>query len=476
MPRIKRDVRARRALLRQRLQRLIAHDSPGTATLDVEIDELLEEILEDDLVPQPAPVWDDDRDEDDRIVVTGIGLVTPLGIGLDAFWNGLVEGRSGVARVTLCDPGDAASRIAAEVKGFEPRDYMDAREARRVSRASQFAVATATMALADSGFVVDDDNRHEVGALIANGSSAPPETEAAGRTLVERGPGRINPFYITSSLPNMPSCQVAIQLGLLGYNTAIATACAASSQAIGEAAEVIRRGDATVMLAGGTEAPICQMTLGSFCAIRALSTRNDEPERASRPFDAQRDGFVLAEGAGVLVLERMSDARRRGAHIYAEIFGYASTCDAYHVTAPHPEGDGAARAMIRALARARISPQQVDYINAHATSTLAGDVAETLAIKRAFGEYANSVAISSTKSMTGHLTSAAGAVEAAATILALKYGVIPPTINYEQPDPDCDLDYVPNTARRAAIEIAMSNSFGFGGINGVLVFRKPTAL
>jgi 3-oxoacyl-[acyl-carrier-protein] synthase II len=273
----------------------------------------------------------------------------------------------------------------------------------------------------------------------------------------------------------MPSCQVAIQLGLLGYNTAIATACAASAQAIGEAAEVIRRGDATVMLAGGTEAPICQLTLASFCAIRALSTRNNDPEGASRPFDKTRDGFVLGEGAGVLVLEQLSHARRRGARIYAEIIGYTSTCDAYHVTAPDPEGDGAARAIIRALARAQISPQQVDYINAHATSTSVGDVAETLAIKRAFGEYASSVPISSTKSMIGHLTSAAGVVEAAVSILALKHGVIPPTINYEYPDPACDLDYVPNRARPAALQIAMSNSFGFGGINGVLVFRRPEA-
>jgi 3-oxoacyl-[acyl-carrier-protein] synthase II len=324
--------------------------------------------------------------------------------------------------------------------------------------------------------VVDAGNRHEIGALIANGSSSPPDTELAARMLIERGFSKVNPFYITSSLPNMPSCQVAIQLGLLGYNTAIATACAASSQSIGEAAEVIRRGDADVMLAGGTEAPICQMTLASFCAIRALSTRNAEPERASRPFDATRDGFVLAEGAGVLVLERLSHARRRGARIYAEITGYASTCDAYHVTAPHPEGDGAARAITRALARAQISPQQVDYINAHATSTPAGDVAETLAIKQSFGEYAYSVPISSTKSMTGHLTSAAGAVEAAAAILALKHGVIPPTINYEHPDSACDLDYVPNIARKATMQVAVSNSFGFGGINAVLVFRKPAGV
>lgn len=473
MGRMASDVRVRRDLLRQHLQQLIEQDTPGTTTIDAQIEDLLHDILEEDLAPLPVPIWNDDRDEDQRIVVTGMGLLTPLGIGIDSFWNGLVEGRSGVGPITLCDPGESPVRIAAEVSGFDPRDYLEAKEARRISRASQFAVAAARMALADSGLVVDASNRYDVGALIANGSSSPPDTELAARTLIERGFSKVNPFYITGSLPNMPSCQVAIQLGLLGYNTAIATACAASTQSIGEAAEVIRRGDAEVMLAGGTEAPICQLTLASFCAIRALSTRNAEPQRASRPFDATRDGFVLAEGAGVLVLERLSHARRRGAQIYAEINGYASTCDAYHVTAPHPTGDGAARAITRALARARIGPQQVDYINAHATSTPTGDVAETLAIKQAFGEYAASVPISSTKSMTGHLTSAAGAVEAAAVILALKHGIIPPTINYEHPDPACDLDYVPNTARKAALEVAVSNSFGFGGINAVLVFKKP---
>jgi 3-oxoacyl-[acyl-carrier-protein] synthase II len=469
---------ARRELLRDRLIQLAAtRDATDLDALARQIDVLLEEAFDkDELVAQPMPAWPDQRREDERIVVTGMGLVTPLGIGIGPFWNGLVEGRSGVRRITLCDPGDSPSRIAAEAPEFEPRDYIEAKEARRLSRASQFAVAAARMALADSGFVVDDGNRYDVGALIGNGSSSPPDTENVMRTLIGRGFPKVNPFYITSSLPNMPSCQVAIQLGLLGYNTAIATACAASSQAIGEAAEVIRRGDATVMLAGGTEAPICQLTLASFSAIRALSTRNDAPEGASRPFDRTRDGFVLAEGAGVLVLEQLSHARRRGARIYAELIGYGSTCDAYHVTAPHPDGAGAARAMIRALARARISPQQVDYINAHATSTPTGDLAETLAIKRAFGEYATSVPISATKSMIGHLTSAAGAVEAAATILALNHGVIPPTINYEHPDPECDLDYVPNQARPAALQIAMSNSFGFGGINGVLVFRKPEAV
>ena len=465
------DTQQRRTMLRQRLLALTA--LPDSLTIERQIDALLNEIALDDLDPLPAraPVehWNDDQ----RVVVTGMGLVTPLGIGIEQFWPALTAGTSGIRQITRCDPGDLPSRIAGEVPDFNPTDFLDAKEARRVSRASQFAVAAARMALADARFTIDAGNRYEVGALIGNGSTSPPDTEAAAHTLFEKGYTRLNPFYITSALPNMPSCQVAIQLGLMGYNTTISTACAASAQAIGEAAEVIRRGDATMMLAGGAEAPICQFTLASFSAARALSTNNHEPERASRPFDGKRDGFVIAEGAGVLVLEQLAHARRRGATIYAELIGYASTCDAFHVTAPHPEGDGAARAMIKAMARARISPQQVDYINAHATSTIAGDLAETLAIKRAFGEYASSVPISAAKSMLGHLTSAAGVVEAAASILALRDGIIPPTINLETPDPQCDLDYVPNVARHAPLQIVMSNSFGFGGVNAVLVFQKP---
>ena len=467
----------RRDMIRGRLQGLAAIRASGDAALiESQIEELLEEILIDEPIAEPSALRLDEGDEDQRVVITGMGVLTPLGIGLAQFWEGIAAGSSGVGPLTVCDPEDSPVRIAAEVKGFDAREYMEAKEARRISRASQFAVAAARMALSDSGLVVDAANRHDIGALIANGSTSPPDTEAAARTLFERGAGKVNPFYITSALPNMPSCQVAIQLGLLGYNTAIATACAASAQAIGEAAEVIRRGDALAMLAGGTEAPICRLTLASFAAIRALSTRNHDPAGASRPFDRGRDGFVLGEGAGVLVLEQLSHARRRGARIYAELIGYAASCDAYHVTAPHPDGDGAARAMIRAMARARISPQQVDYINAHATGTPAGDVAETLAIKRALGEYAPSVPISATKSMIGHLTSAAGAVEATATILALNHGLIPPTINLDDPDPQCDLDYVPNQARPAALEIALSNSFGFGGVNGVLVLRRFAAV
>lgn len=471
---ISHDPSVRRDRLREQLLSLVAERGALTDSdaIALKVDQLLAEVFEDDPVLQPEPMLIDQGDEDGRVVITGIGVVTPLGIGLDAFWQGLSAGRSGVGPVTLCDPGDAPATIAAEVSGFDVRDYMDMKEARRISRASQFAVAAARMALDDARLSIDDTNRYDTGALIACGTTSPPDTEAAAKTLFERGSGRINPFYITSSLPNMPSCQVAIQLGLMGYNTAIATACAASAQAIGEAAEVIRRGDATIMLAGGTEAPICRLTLASFGAIRALSTRNHDPAAASRPFDAERDGFVLGEGAGVLVLEPLAHARRRGARIYAEVAGYASTCDAHHVTAPHPAGDGAARAIVRALARARITPQQVDYINAHATGTPVGDVAETQAIKTSFGEYAYSVPISATKSMIGHLTSAAGAVEAAATLLAMRHQFIPPTINLTSPDPQCDLDYVPNQGRPAALEIAMSNSFGFGGINGVLVLRR----
>jgi 3-oxoacyl-[acyl-carrier-protein] synthase II len=422
---------------------------------------------------QPESKWPDKCNEDERIVVTGMGLVTPLGIGIGPFWNGLVEGRSGIHRVTFDKPSDLPYAIAAEVPEFDPQRYMEAKEARRLSRASQFAVAAARMALEDSRLVVDDENRYDVGTLIANSATSPPEIEITTRTFFERGSAKINPFLFGASLPNMPASQVAIQLGLLGHSSMIGTACAASSQAIGEAAEVIRRGDAEVMLAGGSEATICRLTLACFHSMRALSTRNEDPESASRPFDRTRDGFVLGEGAGVFVLERLSAARRRGARIYAEIVGYASASDAYHITAPHPDGDGAARAMTRALARARVQPQQVDYINAHATSTPAGDLAETLAIKRALGEHAHRVPISATKSMIGHLTSAAGAVEAAATILALQHSIIPPTINYEYADPACDLDYVPNRARHAALQVAMSNSFGFGGVNSVLVFQRP---
>lgn len=462
-----------RDLLLQRLQSLLVTHGVVPETLSAQIEALLEEVLEDkDLLPEPHMLPVDGKDEDQRIVVTGMGLVTPFGLGRDVFWQGLSSGTSAVKPISLCDTDSFQTRIAGEVTDFDPRQFMDVKEARRMSRASQFAVASAKMALEDAKLSIDEGNRYRIGTLVGCGSSSMPDVEAAARTMLQKGKDRVSPLSIPASLPNMPTSQVAIHLGIYGYTTSISTACAASSQAIGEAAAVIRRGDADIMFAGGTEAPITQLSLACFNAMRALSTRNEEPTRASRPFDSARDGFVPGEGAGMLVLERLSSARRRGAHIYAELIGYGTTCDAYHVTAPDPEGAGAARALRLALADAEIGPQQVDYINAHATSTLLGDISETKAIKRVFDEYAYSVPVSASKSMIGHLTGAAGVVEASATILALKHGLIPPTINLDEPDPECDLDYVPHTARPAHLEIALSNSFGFGGVNAVLVFRK----
>lgn len=441
-----------RGVLRQRLASLGLHG----AALDAAYDATAAHVDPDDL----------------RIVVTGLGVAAPLGVGVDVFWARMCAGESGVGPVQGLDIGDAAVRIAAQVPNFVPQDYMDAKEARRISRASQFAVAAARMAVADAKLDINDDNRHRIGAMIADGSSSAIDTEQAVETIMTRGAAKVNPFYITLSLPNMPSCQVSIQLGLTGFNTTIATACAASTQSIGEAAQVLLRGDADVMLAGGSEAPIAKLGLASFAAARALSMRNDEPTRASRPFDANRDGFVLGEGAGILVLERLSHAKRRGAHIVAELLGYGSTSDAYHVTSPHPEGRGAIRAMQLAIANAQLTIDDIDHINAHATSTHIGDVVETAAIKHVFGDRAYQIPITASKSMIGHLTAAAGAVEAVATVLTLRDQRIPPTINLEQPDPQCDLDYVPNATRSAPVQVALSNSFGFGGINAVIVLRR----
>ncbi len=462
----------RRAMLRSELLGLVREQVTDEA-IESQIETLLAEILADDPMVEPQPVVVDQQPPDQRIVVTGIGVVSPFGVGLEPFWSGLTAGRSAIGRITFFDPSSYPCQIAGQANDFQPQVFMDTKEARRMSRASQMAVAAARMAVEHARLPLERMDCDEVGVLIASGTTSMPDVEQAAVTLLQRGGMKISPFFIPAALPNMPASQVAIQLGLRGYTTAICTACAAGAQAIGEAAEVIRRGDAEVMLAGGTEAPITALSLGAFCVLRALSTRsNDEPARASRPFDALRDGFVPGEGAAVLVLERLSSAQQRGAPILAELIGYGVSADAYHVTAPDPDGEGAALAMRRALHHARISPQQVDYINAHATSTPAGDIAETRAIKQVFGEYAYSVPISSIKSMIGHLTGAAGAVEAAATILALHHGVIPPTINLEHPDPECDLDYVPNVARSSALQVAISNSFGFGGVNAVLVFRK----
>ncbi len=450
---------------------------PDDVVLPPPLEQQLEAIVEDVIgaapLVEPLVELRDDEGADQRVVVTGMGVVSPVGLDLQSFWDNISAGRSGIDRFTLIPNYRAyPSQIGGEVKGFEPHNYMDFKEARRMSRMSQFGVAAARMALDDSGLTLEQRN-HEAAVVMGCGSTAFPEIEQTMRIMLEKGGSKVSPFFIPSALPNMPACQIAIQLGLRGANSTIATACAASSQAIGEGAQLLLRGDAEIVLAGGAEAPICELTLAAFCAMRALSTtRNHDPQVASRPFDAQRDGFVAGEGAAVLVLETLAHARARGAHIYAELLGYGASADAYHVTAPDPVGQGAARAMQRAMRSAGVTPQQVDYINAHATSTPAGDAAETLAIKAALGEYASTVAISSTKSMIGHLTGAAGAVEAVATIMGLKHGLIPPTINYETRDPACDLDYVPNVARPAPIQIALSNSFGFGGQNATLVFRK----
>jgi 3-oxoacyl-[acyl-carrier-protein] synthase II len=410
------------------------------------------------------------REVTQRVVVTGMGAITSFGLTVEALWNGLAAGRSGIGPITLCTTEGYPTKIAGEVRGFEPRDFMDFKEARRMSRASQFAVAAARLALADACLdpaTLPDD----AGVVIGTGNSSFPDLEQATRTMIAKGGMRISPFAMPAVLPSMSGGQIALQLGVRGYNSTISTACAAGTQAIGEAAEILRRGDASIVLAGGTEAPMCELGLAGFCVMRAMSTRNDEPEKASRPFDAQRDGFVPGEGSAMLVLETLAAARARGARIYAEILGHGVSSDAYHVTAVPPDAGGAYRAMTSAIRNARICPEEVDYINAHGTATPQNDIGETVGIKRVFGERAYQIPISSTKSMTGHCLGAAGAIEAVATIRAIGASLIPPTINLDNPDPACDLDYVPHVARPATIRVAMSNSFGFGGQNATLVIE-----
>lgn len=409
-----------------------------------------------------------------RVVVTGMGALTPLGLTVDEFWQGLISGRSGIATFTSFDPSDYPCTYGGEVRDFDPRDYIDRREARRMGRFTQLAVAGAKMALEDAGLDLSAEDPDRMGVLLGNGGNGSfPDTESASKILHTRGGMRITPLYLPIELPNMAPAQVSLTFGLKGYSSTVVTACAAASQAIGEAAEVVRRGAADVMVTGGTEAGICKFGLAAFCVIRALSTSyGDTPEKSSRPFDAKRDGFVPSEGAGILVLEELEHARARGARIYAEMAGYGCSSDAHHVVAPDPEGDGAARAMRWALEDAGARPDEVDYINAHGTSTPLNDVMETKAIKQIFGEYAYRVPISSTKSMIGHLLGAAGGVEAIAAIKSIETGIIHPTINHEEPDPDCDLDYVPNEARKADVRTVLSNSFGFGGQNTCLVFRR----
>lgn len=407
-----------------------------------------------------------------RVVITGVGAITPLGQSAGEFWDNLVAGRSGVGPMTLCDTTDYPVKIAAEVKDWRPEAVLDRREARRMARFSQFAVAAAMQAVQDARIDLDHEDRTRVGVQLGNGNGGYPNIEDAVRTIVARGGMRMDPLFMPKSLPNMAASQISLQLGLKGTTGTTVTACAAGTQAIGEAADLIRLGRADVILSGGAEAGISQLGLAAFAVMRAMSTRNDEPERASRPFDRERDGFVPAEGAAVFLLESLQHAQARRARVLAEVAGYAACADAHHIVMPDERGEGAARAMRLALADADVLPEQVDYINAHGTSTPLNDASETAAIKSAFGEQAYAIPISSTKSMIGHSFGASGALETLACIKTLETGVIHPTINLDYPDPACDLDYVPNTARQAEVRIVLNNSFGFGGQNACLVLRR----
>ena len=412
-----------------------------------------------------------------RVAITGVGVVSPIGKTKEDFWNSIINGKSGAAKLAAFDSTHFSSHIAAEVKDFDPLSYgINPKELKRMDRFVQLAVCAAKMAVADARLDLDKEDRNRIGVYVGSGIGGLHTIEeqvlAFFQRGPEKGPSKMSPFLIPMLIVNMASGMTSIILGLKGPNSAVATACATSNHAIGDAFRVIERGDADVMVAGGAEGATTRMGFGGFCALRALSTRNDDPEHASRPFDKERDGFVMGEGSGIVVLEELEHAKNRKATIYAEIIGYGLTGDAYHMTAPDPEGDGAARCMKAAIESAGLSPEDVDYINAHGTSTQLNDKIETLAIKKVFGRHAYKLAVSSTKSMTGHLLGAAGGVELIATVLGIKESIIPPTINYEFPDPECDLDYVPNKARKKPINVAMSNSLGFGGHNAALVVRK----
>ena len=405
-------------------------------------------------------------------MVTGVGLVSPLGIGTEPTWKGLLAGQSGAATITLFDPSQHSTRFAAEVKGFDPLNWVEKKEVKKMDRFIQFAVAAADFAVKDSGIAVTPENADMVGVYIGSGIGGFRTIEDAHTDLMTGGPRRISPFFIPAAIVNLASGWVSIRTGAKGPNSATCTACTTSAHALGDSYRLIQRGDADVMIAGGSEAAITPLGTGGFCAMRALSTRNDEPARASRPFDAQRDGFVMGEGSGILILEELETARRRGARVYCEIVGYGMSADAYHISAPSETGAGAVSVMKKALKDAGLQPTDVDYINVHGTSTPQGDKVEVIAIKDVFGDHARKVAISSTKSMTGHLLGAAGGLEAGISALTLRDQVIAPTINYENPDPECDLDFVPNTARKAPVRHVLSNSFGFGGTNGALLFKR----
>ena len=407
-----------------------------------------------------------------RVVITGIGLVSSLGIGTQATWDGLLAGTSGVGRVTRFDVSAFAAQIAAEVRGFDPLDYVDKKDVKKMDVFIQYAIAASQFAMEDSGLVITPGNATQIGVFIGSGIGGFATIEREHSALLDGGPRKISPFFIPATIINLASGQVSIRFGAKGPNLATCTACSASAHALGESFEIIRRGDADAMISGGSEAAITPMSVGGFASLRALSTRNDDPQHASRPFDKDRDGFIIGEGAGMLILEELEHARARGARIYAEMVGYGVSADAHHITAPSEDGDGAVRAMAMALRKAGVEPSAVDYINAHGTSTPYNDKLETMAIKSCFGDHARRVAISSTKSMTGHLLGGAGGLEAGISALAVHQQVAPPTINLDHADPECDLDYVPHVKREMPITYALSNSFGFGGTNAALLFRR----
>jgi len=409
-----------------------------------------------------------------RVVVTGLGTLSPVGNTAEEFWSSLVQGRSGVGMITKFDTTGYPTRIAGEVQNFDPLNFVDKKEARRLDPYLQYAIASSVLAVQDAALDTGKVDGTRFGVLIGSGIGGISTLLESHRNLLEKGPDRVSPFFIPMLIANMASGLVSMRFGAKGPNSAVVTACATGNHAIGDSFKIIQRNDADIMIAGGSEAIIVPLTIAGFCSMKAMSTHNDEPTKAMRPFDANRDGFVAGEGAGIVVLEALEHALARDARIYAEIVGYGMTGDAHHMTAPDPEGDGAARAMAAAVRDAGLDASAIGYINAHGTSTPYNDKFETIAIKRVFGDHARRLAVSSTKSMTGHLLGAAGGIEAIATVLALHHGVLPPTINYETPDPDCDLDYVPNQARKQQVEVALSNAFGFGGTNAALAFRTYT--
>jgi 3-oxoacyl-[acyl-carrier-protein] synthase II len=404
--------------------------------------------------------------------VTGVGLITPLGNDAACTWNALLRGVSGIGPITAFDTTKFSARIAGEVKGFDPLNWVEKKDVKKMDRFIQFAIGAADLAVKDSGYVVTPENAERTGVFISSGIGGFSTIEREHQVLMEQGPRRISPFFIPAVIVNLAAGWVSIRFGAKGPNCATCTACTSSAHALGDSFRMIQRGDADVMIAGGSEAAITPLAVSGFASMRALSTRNEEPQKASRPFDLDRDGFVIGEGSGMLVIEELESARRRGARIYCEIIGYGLTGDAYHVSAPSEDGDGASRVMALAIKDAKIAPTDIGYVNTHGTSTPAGDRIEVIALKRVFGDHARKLAVNSTKSMTGHLLGAAGALEAGITAYVIKEGVMPPTINQEKQDPECDLDFIPNTSRRAAVRYALSNSFGFGGTNAALVLSR----